>query len=71
VKPHEIWIVIAIALMLGAAIYLAFNIKNDIQLWLMSCLWRKIPPGDSAVPEIWPTSAIEIDAFGKALASGT
>jgi hypothetical protein len=65
------WIIIAVFLMLGAAIYLSLNIKNDIQLWLMSCLWRKIPPGDSAVPEIWPTSAIEIDAFGKALASGT
>ncbi|CNE41288.1 T6SS effector BTH_I2691 family protein [Yersinia pseudotuberculosis] len=65
------WIIVAVVLMIGAAIYLALNIKNDIQLWLMSCLWRKIPTGESIIPAIWPTSSIEIEALGKALQSGT
>ncbi|MDV5142742.1 T6SS effector BTH_I2691 family protein, partial [Chimaeribacter arupi] len=38
-----VWITIAVVLMIGAALYLSLNIKNDIQLWLMRCLWRKIP----------------------------
>ncbi|QGU89190.1 hypothetical protein [Erwinia sorbitola] len=63
-------IIIAVVLMLGSALYLALNIKNDIQLWLMSCLWRKIPPGDGAIPEIWPTSAIELEELSTALESG-
>lgn len=65
-----VWVVIAVALMLGAAIYLALNIKNDIQLWFMACLWRKIPSGESTHPVIWPTGSIEIDALSKALQSG-
>jgi len=65
-----VWIIIAVVLMLGSAIYLSLNIKNDIQLWLMSCLWRKNPPGEGLMPEIWPTSEIEMEAFGKALESG-
>ncbi|MTD29077.1 T6SS effector BTH_I2691 family protein [Erwinia sorbitola] len=63
-------IIIAVVLMLGSALYLALNIKNDIQIWLMSCLWRKIPPGDGAIPEIWPTSAIELEELSTALESG-
>ncbi|MDR3433474.1 MAG: T6SS effector BTH_I2691 family protein, partial [Rouxiella aceris] len=64
------WVIIAVVLMLGAAIYLALNIKNETQLWLMSCLWRKIPSGVNNAPEIWPASSIEIEALGKALESG-
>ncbi|EPK7282848.1 T6SS effector BTH_I2691 family protein [Citrobacter farmeri] len=64
------WIVVAVALMLGSAIYLALNIKNDIQLWLMSCLWRKIPVGEKTIPDIWPTSRIEMEQLGNALQSG-
>lgn len=64
------WIVAAVILMLGAAIYLTLNIKTDIQLWLISCLWRKIPLDESAIPAIWPTGSIEIEAFSKALQSG-
>ncbi len=60
-------IIVAIILMLGSAIYLALNIKNDVQTWLMRCLWRNIPEDESSAPDIWPTSAMEIDALNKAL----
>jgi hypothetical protein len=70
VALSPILIVIAVALILGSAIYLSLNIKNEIQRWLMSCLWRNVPMGESDIPEIWPTSSIEIEAFGKALESG-
>jgi len=63
------WIVLAVVLMLGAAIYLALNIKNEIQIWLMSCLWRSIPQGEKNVPEILPEK-LEIKALEKALQSG-
>ena len=65
-----IWIIIAVALMIGAALYLSLNIKNDIQLWLMRCLWRKIPADEKMTLDIWPTGTMEIEALGDALQSG-
>lgn len=65
-----VWIVIAVVLFFGSAIYLALNIKNDVQLWLMSCLWRKIPTDEKEIPPIWPTSSMEMAEFNKALTSG-
>jgi len=63
------WIIIAVTLMIGAALYLSLNIKNDIQLWLMSCLWRKIPADEKITPPIFPKET-EIKELEKALQSG-
>ncbi|WP_175558139.1 hypothetical protein [Nissabacter archeti] len=63
------WIIIAVTLMIGAALYLSLNIKNDIQLWLMSCLWRKIPADEKRIPPVLPRET-EIKELEKALQSG-
>ncbi|TDB61281.1 T6SS effector BTH_I2691 family protein [Photorhabdus khanii] len=56
---------VALVLYFGANIYLAMKKKNEIQKWLASCLWRKIPAGEEDIPAIWPDSRMEVDAFNK------
>jgi len=51
----------------GSAIFLAIKGDNDIQKWLKSCLWRKIPEGLYSLPEIYPSGVMEIAAFNDAL----
>ncbi|MBD8165667.1 hypothetical protein [Erwinia persicina] len=34
---------IAVAILLGTAIYLAFLSRDSIQKWLIQCLWRSVP----------------------------
>jgi len=34
---------IAVAILIGAAIYLAFQSRDSIQKWLIQCLWRRVP----------------------------
>ncbi|KOY60059.1 hypothetical protein AM629_21510, partial [Photorhabdus heterorhabditis] len=62
-------IFVALVLFFGANIYLAMKKKNEIQKWLMACLWRKIPAGEGDVPVIWPDSRMEMDAFNKLMTS--
>ncbi|KOY60056.1 hypothetical protein AM629_21525, partial [Photorhabdus heterorhabditis] len=62
-------IVITLLFFFGANIYLEMKKKNEIQKWLMACLWRKIPAGEEDVPVIWPDSRMEMDAFNKLMTS--
>ncbi|MEK9496351.1 hypothetical protein V2H77_07820, partial [Photorhabdus sp. P32] len=62
-------IVITLLFYFGANIYLAMKKKDDIQKWLMACLWRKIPAGEEDIPVIWPDSRMEMDAFNKLMTS--
>lgn len=72
---------IAVALLIGSAIYLAFHSRDDIQKWLIQCLWRKIPKNADGTKEeqeeyvkkeaaslpIWPTMKMEMDELKLAL----
>ncbi|KOY60218.1 hypothetical protein AM629_20615, partial [Photorhabdus heterorhabditis] len=63
-------IFVALVLFFGANIYLEMKKKNEIQKWLIACLWRKIPAGEGDVPVIWPDSRMEMDAFNKLMTAG-
>ena len=58
-------IAIVMSLILGSAIYLAMKDNDDVQRWLSTVWWRKIPEGESNVPEIWPTMEMEMAALDK------
>ncbi|OWO78847.1 hypothetical protein B5C26_22965 [Photorhabdus luminescens] len=62
-------IVITLLFYFGANIYLAMKKKDEIQKWLMACLWRKIPAGEEDIPVIWPDSRMEMNAFNKLMTS--
>jgi len=51
----------------GSAIYMSLKGDNDLQKWLKSCLWRKVPQGLYSLPEVYPTQAMEIAAFNEAI----
>lgn len=52
---------IAIAFVLGSAIYIAMQSRDDIQKWLAASWWRQIPDGESDMPAIWPTMQMEME----------
>lgn len=72
---------IAVAILIGAAIYLAFQSRDSIQKWLVQCLWRTIPVDADDAKEkqekyknreaadlpIWPTMKMEMDELKLAL----
>ncbi|MHA7848458.1 T6SS effector BTH_I2691 family protein [Serratia sp. D1N4] len=74
---------IAALILIGTAIYLAFNNRDNIQKWLVQCLWRTIPvdPDDTKEDQdtymkreaadlpIWPTMQMEMDELKLALDS--
>ncbi|MEG6444997.1 hypothetical protein [Enterobacter roggenkampii] len=57
----------ALVLVFGCAIYMALKGDNDIQKWLKSCVWRKVPEGLYGVPTIYPTGIMEMEAFNDAI----
>lgn len=75
---------IAVAILIGAAIYLAFQSRDSIQKWLIQCLWRRVPVDTSDSKEkqdeyrrreiadlpVWPTMEMEMDEFKLALGVG-
>ncbi|HCH0659699.1 TPA: hypothetical protein NKO55_004315 [Enterobacter asburiae] len=72
---------IAVAILIGTTIYLAFQNRDNIQKWLVQCLWRRIPVGTDYTKEnqekykkieaaelpIWPTMKMEMDELKLAL----
>jgi len=60
---------VAVLVVIGAAIYIAIEGQNKIQKWLEQCLWRKVPAHipQSEWPDIYPTMAMEMDSFERAL----
>lgn len=72
---------IAVAILIGTAIYLAFQNRDSIQKWLVQCLWRIIPvDADYTIEDqniyrqrevadlpIWPTMKMEMDELKLAL----
>lgn len=75
---------IAAVLLTVSAIYLALNERNNIQKWLLLCLWRRVPVDKSRNEKdqvlfkerevrdlpIWPTMEMEIEAFKIAIGLG-
>ncbi|MBD8165664.1 hypothetical protein IFU24_22800 [Erwinia persicina] len=75
---------LAVAILIGTAIYLAFQNRDSIQKWLIQCLWRRIPvdKGETKVKQeeykkreaaelpVWPTMEMEMDEFKLALGVG-
>jgi len=73
--------IIAVAILIGTAIYLAFYNRDNIQKWLVQCLWRRIPVDindtkaeqdkykkiEAAELPVWPTMKMEMDEFRLAL----
>ncbi|STV59047.1 Uncharacterised protein [Klebsiella michiganensis] len=57
----------ALILVFGCAIYMALKGDNDIQKWLKSCLWRKVPEGLYDAPAIYPSGVMEMEAFNDAI----
>lgn len=55
-----IGLAIAIAFVLGSAVYIAMQSRDEIQKWLASSWWRQIPDGESDAPAIWPTMRMEM-----------
>ncbi|MBU9821823.1 hypothetical protein J1782_18155 [Rahnella sp. BCC 1045] len=72
---------IAVAILIGTAVYLAFQNRDNIQKWLFQCLWRNIPVDadnskekqdkfknrEAAELPIWPTMKMEMDELKLAL----
>ncbi|EFH3552816.1 hypothetical protein D3K17_12510 [Escherichia coli] len=72
---------IAVAILITMAIYLAFQNRDNIQKWLVQCLWRRIPVDaddskekqekyksrEAADLPIWPTMKMEMDELKLAL----
>ncbi|CAG7701583.1 unnamed protein product, partial [Allacma fusca] len=75
---------IAVVILIGIAIFLAFHTRDNIQKWLIQCLWRKIPVDEGSTKEnqdfyikreaadlpIWPGMAMEMNEFKLALGAG-
>ncbi|WP_336222115.1 T6SS effector BTH_I2691 family protein [Citrobacter amalonaticus] len=62
-------ILFGVALILAAGVYLLLHTRDDFQAWLARTQWRRIPKGESDIPEIYPEKQ-ELEAFNKLCAAG-
>ncbi len=74
----------SVAILIGTAIYLAFHNRDNIQKWLVQCLWRRIPVDtdktlekqeeykqiEAAELPVWPTMKMEMEMDELKLALG-
>ncbi|MDN2614005.1 hypothetical protein OB912_02485 [Enterobacter kobei] len=72
---------IAVAILIGTALYLAFQNRDNIQKWLVQCKWRRIPidPDDTKEKQdkykkieeaelpVWPNMEMEMGELKLAL----
>lgn len=56
-------IFVGMLLVLGAGTWLLSHTRNDIQNWLLSTQWRRVPPGESDIPVIYPDARMEKDGY--------
>ena len=56
-------ILIGALLVLGAGAWLLGHTRNDIQNWILSTQWRRIPDGEENIPEMYPDSRLEQKAY--------
>lgn len=63
-------IFVGMLLVLGAGAWLLSHTRNDIQNWLLSMQWRRVPPGESDIPAIYPNARMEKDGYMALNAQG-
>ena len=63
-------IFVGMLLVLGAGAWLLSHTRNDIQTWLLSTQWRRVPPGESDIPAICPDAQIEKKGYMALTAQG-
>ncbi|WNN45657.1 T6SS effector BTH_I2691 family protein [Winslowiella toletana] len=63
-------IFVGMLLALGAGAWLLIHSRNNIQSWLLSTQWRRVPPGESDIPAIYPDARMEKDGYMALTAQG-
>jgi len=63
-------IFVGMLLALGAGAWLLIHSRNNIQNWLLSTQWRRVPPGESDIPAIYPDARMEKDGYMALTAQG-
>lgn len=57
-------------LVVGAGAWLLSQTRNDIQTWLLSTQWRRVPPGESDIQPIYPNAQMEKEGYLALSAQG-
>ncbi|WP_426816738.1 hypothetical protein ACP3TC_14665 [Winslowiella sp. 2C04] len=63
-------ILVGMLLALGAGAWLLIHSRNNIQSWPLSTQWRRLPPGESDIPAIYPDARMEKDGYMALNAQG-
>jgi len=63
-------IFVGMLLVLGAGAWLLSHTRNDIQTWLLSTQWRRVPSGEEDVPSISPNGLKEKEGYMALIAQG-
>ncbi|WNN45675.1 MULTISPECIES: hypothetical protein [Winslowiella] len=63
-------IFVGMLLALGAGAWLLTHSRNNIQSWLLSTQWRRVPPGENDIPAIYPDALMEKDGYMALNAQG-
>jgi hypothetical protein len=63
-------IFVGMLLVLGSSAWLLSQARNDIQNWLLSTQWRRVPPGESDIPAVYPDARMEKDGYMALNAQG-
>lgn len=60
---------IGVLLVIGSGIWLVSQHRNNVQTWLLSIKWRRIPPGEKKIPAMFPNSQMELQAYSALFSS--
>lgn len=63
-------IFVGMLLALGAGARLLIHSRNNIQSWLLSTQWRRVPPGESDIPAIYPDARMEKEGYMELIPKG-
>ena len=63
-------IFVGMLLILGAGAWLLSHTRNDIQSWLLSTQWWRVPPDESDIPAIYPDARVEKDGYMSLIPKG-
>ncbi|HEY3983265.1 hypothetical protein [Cedecea sp.] len=59
-----------VRMVLGASAWLLSHTRNNIQNWLLSTQWRRMPPDEGDIPGIYPDARMEKDGYMALNAQG-
>ena len=63
-------IFVGMLLALGAGAWLLTHSRNNIQSWLLSTQWRRVPPGENDIPAIYPDARMEKEGYMSLIPKG-